>query len=92
MKDLTAMKLLHNSDSDPEKTEKEVKNAEQDISLAKNYCITVHMQKISSHLKFIFKIQQNQGIIQKKSASGSRALPFVIFDKKVPFLPKVVLL
>ena len=47
------------SDSDPEKTEKEVKNAEQDISLAKNYCITVHMQKISSHLKFILKIQQN---------------------------------
>ena len=26
-----------------------------------------------------------QGIIQKKSASGSRMLPFVIFDKKCPF-------
>ena len=32
-----------------------------------------------------------QGLIQKKSASGSRMLPFVIFDKKVPFSPKVVL-
>ena len=33
----------------------------------------------------------DQGIIQKKSASSSQMLPFVIFDKKVPFLPKVVL-
>ena len=29
-----------------------------------------------------------QGIIQKKSASGSRMLPFVIFDKKCPFSQK----
>ena len=29
-----------------------------------------------------------QGIIQKKSASGSQTLPFVIFDKKVPFFQK----
>ena len=29
-----------------------------------------------------------QGIIQKKSASGSRMLPFVIFDKKCPFCQK----
>ena len=29
-----------------------------------------------------------QGIIQKKSASGSRTLPFVIFDKKCPFCQK----
>ena len=32
-----------------------------------------------------------QGIIQKKSASSSRTQPFVIFDKKVPFFPKMVL-
>ena len=32
-----------------------------------------------------------QRIIQKKSASGSRTLPFVIFDKKVPFFPKMML-
>ena len=30
-------------------------------------------------------VYELQGIIQKKSASGSRMLPFVIFDKKVPF-------
>ena len=29
-----------------------------------------------------------QGIIQKKSASGSRTLPFVSFDKKCPFCQK----
>ena len=29
-----------------------------------------------------------QGIIQKKSASGSRMLPLVIFDKKMPFFQK----
>ena len=29
-----------------------------------------------------------QGIIQKKSASGSRTLPLVIFDKKVHFFHK----
>ena len=29
-----------------------------------------------------------QGIIQKKSASGSRTLLFVIFDKKCPFCQK----
>ena len=29
-----------------------------------------------------------QGIIQKKSASGSRTLPLVVFDKKVPFFQK----
>ena len=29
-----------------------------------------------------------QGIIQKKSASGSWMLPFVIFDKKCPFCQK----
>ena len=29
-----------------------------------------------------------QGIIQKKSGSGSQMLPFVIFDKKVPFFQK----
>ena len=33
-----------------------------------------------------------QGIIQKKSVSGSRMLPLVIFDKKVSFFPKIVLL
>ena len=32
-----------------------------------------------------------QGIVQKKSASGSRTLPFVIFDKKVAFFPKNLL-
>ena len=32
-----------------------------------------------------------QGIIQKKSVSSSRMLPFVIFDKNVPFFPKIVL-
>ena len=30
----------------------------------------------------------DQGIIQKKSASGSRMLPFVIFDKKFPSCQK----
>ena len=30
----------------------------------------------------------DQGIIQKKSVSGSQALPLVIFDKNVPFFPK----
>ena len=33
----------------------------------------------------------NQGIIQKKSSSGSRMLPLVVFDQKVPFFPKIVL-
>ena len=37
------------------------------------------------------KILNLQGIIQKKLASGSRMLPLVIFDKKVPFFPKIVL-
>ena len=32
-----------------------------------------------------------QGIIQKNSASGRQMLPFVIFDKKVPFFPEMVL-
>ena len=32
-----------------------------------------------------------QGIIQTESVSSSWMLPFVKFDKKVPFLPKVVL-
>ena len=32
-----------------------------------------------------------QGMIQKKSGSGSRTLAFVIYDKKVPFFPKMVL-
>ena len=31
-----------------------------------------------------------QGIIQKKSVSSSRMLSLVIFDKKVPFLQKIV--
>ena len=33
----------------------------------------------------------NQGIIQKKSVSGSRMLPLVVFNQKVPFFPKIVL-
>ena len=37
------------------------------------------------------KLSAPQGIIQKKSAFGSQTLPFVIFDAKVPFLPKVML-
>ena len=32
-----------------------------------------------------------QGIIQKKSESGSRALPLVTFDKKSALFPKIVL-
>ena len=38
-------------------------------------------------------VWDSQGIIQKKSASGSRTLPLVIFNitKKFPFFPKVVL-
>ena len=45
------------------------------------------------HEGLLYKLKQNgiQGIIQKKSASGSRTLPFVISDKKVPFFPKMVL-
>ena len=35
--------------------------------------------------------EQQQEIIQKKSVSGGRMLPFVIFGKKVPFFPKMVL-
>ena len=38
--------------------------------------------------KFRRKKYDGQGIIQKKSASGSPMLPFVIFDKKVPFFPE----
>ena len=34
---------------------------------------------------------KKQEIIQKKLVSSSRMLPFVIFDKKVPFFPKMVL-
>ena len=33
-----------------------------------------------------------QGIIQKKSASGSRTLPFAMFDKKCPFCQSCVIL
>ena len=33
----------------------------------------------------------HQGIIQNKSVSGSRMLPFVTFDKKVPFFKKIVI-
>ena len=32
-----------------------------------------------------------KGIIQKKSASAIQMLPLVIFEKKVPFLPKILL-
>ena len=33
----------------------------------------------------------SQGIIQKKSASGCRTLPFITFNEKVSFFPKIVL-
>ena len=39
---------------------------------------------------YIYYILYIQGIIQKKSTSGSRMLPLVIFVKKVPFFPKIV--
>ena len=42
----------------------------------KVFVIKVTLKKISI---------AGQGVIQKKSASGSHMLPFVIFDKKVPF-------
>ena len=45
----------------------------------------------SQNWKFGHEEFNKQGIIQKRSASGSRTLPFVIFSKKVPFLTKVVL-
>ena len=47
----------------------------------------------SSEDQYLFKkfILRSQGIIQKKSASSSWMLPFVIFDQKVPFLLKMVL-
>ena len=32
-----------------------------------------------------------QVIIQKKSTSSSEMLPLIIFDKQVPFFPKIVL-
>lgn len=32
-----------------------------------------------------------EGILQKESAPGSRALPLVLFDKKVPSFPEIVL-
>ena len=38
---------------------------------------------------FAYTSPKKQGIIQKKSASGGRTLPFVIFDKKVPFFSKI---
>ena len=38
-----------------------VKDTEHDVSLTKNYCTTVSMQKISSIHIFIFKIQQILG-------------------------------
>lgn len=37
------------------------------------------------------KSETDQGIIWKKSAFGSQMLPFMIFDKRVLLLPKVVL-
>ena len=37
------------------------------------------------------KTNNKQEIIQKKSASGSWMLPFVILDKKRPFFPETVL-
>ena len=37
------------------------------------------------------KTSDMQEIIQKKSASGSWTLPFVILDKKRPFFPEMVL-
>ena len=47
----------------------------------------------SSEYQYLIKklILRSQGIIQKKSASSSWMLLFVIFDQKVPFLPKMVL-
>ena len=47
----------------------------------------------SSEYQYLIKklILRSQGIIQKKSASSSWMLPFVIFDQKVPFLLKMVL-
>ena len=47
------------------------------------------MFKMAILLRFI-DINKSQGIIQKKSASGSQMLPIVIFDEKCPFL-KIVL-
>ena len=38
-----------------------VKDKEYDVSLAKNFCIPVSMQKISSIYRLIFKIQQVLG-------------------------------
>ena len=49
-------------------------------SSAKNFCL-VSLLSVS-----------NQGIIQKKSVSGSRTLPLVIFDKKCPFSQNSVIL
>ena len=40
---------------------------------------------------FTYDMKGLQGIIQKKSASSSWMLPFVIFDIKVPFFPKNLL-
>ena len=51
------------------------------------------LEILKALLTYVKKLVLNtQGIIQKKSASGSRTLPFVIYDKKLPFLPKVVTL
>ena len=44
-----------------------------------------------SDLFLTIKDGELQAIIQKKSASGSRTLPFVIFDKKSALISKIVL-
>ena len=52
---------------------------------------TLKRAKLATIIDLCTFEQCAQGIIQKKSTSGSWMLPLVIFHKKVPFFQKIVL-
>ena len=63
------------------------------ISKKTNTCSKLAKETPEEDEKIVNKLTiRLQGIIQRKSASGSRTLPLVIFDKKVPFFIKIVVL
>ena len=63
------------------------------ISKKTNTCSKLAKETPEIDEKIVNKLTiRLQGIIQRKSASGSRTLPLVIFDKKVPFFIKIVVL
>ena len=65
------------------------------LSICLPYCqvnfVLITFLKIV-YIKFSWVFSHDQGIIQNQSASGSRMLPLVIFDKEVLFSKNSVIL